>query len=36
MKRVAVGAPLPILWLFEPAKCQDDRADYCLDGSFLP
>ena len=36
MKRVAAGAHLPTPWLFEPAKSSDDRADYCLDGSFLP
>ena len=32
---VAAGAHLPILWLFEPEKLPDDRADYCLDCSFL-
>ena len=36
MKRVAAGAHLPTLWLFEPTKRPDDRADYCLDCSFLP
>ena len=36
MKRVAAGAHLPTPWLFEPAKRPDDRADYCLDCSFLP
>ena len=36
IKRVAAGAHLPTPWLFEPAKCPDDRADYCLDCSFLP
>ena len=30
MKRVAAGAHLPTLWLFEPGKRPDDRADYCL------
>ena len=35
MKRVAAGAHLPISWLFEPAERPDDRADYCLDCSFL-
>ena len=35
MKRVAAGADLPTSWLFEPAKRPDDRADYCLDCSFL-
>ena len=30
MKRVGAGAHLPTLWLFEPAKCPDDRTDYCL------
>ena len=35
MERVAAGAHLPTPWLFEPAKCRDDRADYCLDCSFL-
>ena len=29
-KRVAAGAHLPTLWLFEPAKRPDDKADYCL------
>ena len=36
MKRVAAGAHLPTPWLFEPAKHTDDRANYCLDCSFLP
>ena len=36
MKRVAAGAHLPTPWLFEPAERPDDRADYCLDCSFLP
>ena len=36
MKRVAAGAHLPTPWLFESAKRPDDRADYCLDCSFLP
>ena len=36
MKRVAAGAHLPTPWLFEPDKRPDDRADYCLDCSFLP
>ena len=36
MKRVAAGAHLPTPWHFEPAKRPDDRAAYCLDGSFLP
>ena len=31
MKRVAAVDPLPTPWLFEPAKCSDDRVDYCLD-----
>ena len=35
MKRVAAGAHLPTLWLFEPAKRQDNRADYCLGCSSL-
>ena len=30
MKRVSAGAHLPSPWL-EPAKHQDDKADYCLD-----
>ena len=30
MERVAAGAHLPTLWLFEPAKRPDDKADYCL------
>ena len=29
MKRVAAGDYLPTPWLFEPAKCSDDIADYC-------
>ena len=32
-KRVAAGAHP---WLFEPAERPDDRAEYCLDCSFLP
>ena len=36
MKRVAAGARLPTTWLFEPTKCLDDRADYCLDCSLFP
>ena len=36
IKRVAAGAHLPTPWLFEPTKRPDDRADYCLDCSFLP
>ena len=35
MKRVAAYAHLPAPWLLEPAKRPDDRADYCLDSSFL-
>ena len=35
IKRVAAGAHLPTPWLFEPEKRPDNRADYCLDGSFL-
>ena len=35
MKRVAAGAHLPTPWLFESAKRPDDKADYCLDCSFL-
>ena len=35
MKCVAAGAHLPTPWLFEPAKCPDDRADYCLIPSCL-
>ena len=34
MKRVVAGVHFPTLWLFEPAKRLDDRADYCLDSSF--
>ena len=30
MKRVDAGAHLPAHRVFEPAKCPDDRADYCL------
>ena len=30
MKRVDAGAHFPTPWVFEPAKCPDDRADYCL------
>ena len=36
MKPVAAGAQVPTPWRFEPAKHADDRADYYLDGSFLP
>ena len=36
MQRVAADAHLPTPWLFVPAKRPDDRADYCLDCSFLP
>ena len=36
MKRVDACAHLPTACLFEPAKRQDDRADYCLGCSFLP
>ena len=36
MKRVAAEAHLPTPWLFEPVKRPDDRANYCLDCSFLP
>ena len=36
MKCVAAGAHLPTPSLFDPAKRPDDRADYCLDCSFLP
>ena len=36
MKRVAAGAHLPTPWIFDPAKRPDDRADYCLNYSFLP
>ena len=36
VKRVTAGAHLPTPWLFEPVKRPDDRADYCLDCSFLP
>ena len=35
MNRVAAGAHLSTPWLFEPAKRSDNRADYCLDCSFL-
>ena len=35
IKRVAAGAHLPTPWLFESAKRPDDRADYCMDCSFL-
>ena len=38
-KRVAPGAHLQTPWLFklfEPANRPDDRADYCVDCSFLP
>ena len=30
------GPRLPTPWLFEPAERPDNRADYCLDCSFLP
>ena len=36
MKRVAAGTHLPTPWLSESAKHADDKADYCLDYSFLP
>ena len=36
MKREASSAHFPTPWLFEPPKRPDDRADYCLDCSFLP
>ena len=36
LKRVAAGAHIPPPWLFEPAKRPDDRADFCLNCSFLP
>ena len=36
MKRIAAGAHLSTPWLFESAKRPDNRADYCLDCSFLP
>ena len=36
MERVAAGAHLSTPWLFEPAKRPNDRADFCLDCSFLP
>ena len=36
MKRVAADAPLQTPWLFEPAKRQEDKTDYCLGCSFLP
>ena len=35
MRRVAAGAHLPTPWLYEPAERPDDRADYCLDCSYL-
>ena len=35
MKRVAAGALFPNPLHFDPAKRSDDRADYCLDCSFL-
>ena len=35
MKSVAADAHLPTPSLFEPAKRPDDRADYCLDCTFL-
>ena len=31
IKRVAGGAHLPTPWLFEPAKCPTNKADYFLD-----
>ena len=34
MKRVGARAHLPTPWLFEPAKCPDDRAEHYL-GLFL-
>ena len=36
MKRVSAGAHLLTPRLFVPAKRPGDRADYCLDCSFLP
>ena len=36
LKRLAAGAHLPTPRLFEPAERPVDRADYCLDCSFLP
>ena len=36
MKRVAAGAHLLTPWIFKPARRPDDKADYCLDCSFLP
>ena len=36
MKRVAADGYLPTPWPFESAERSDDRADYCLDCSFLP
>ena len=36
MKRVAASVHLPTARLFERAKRPDDKADYCLDGSFFP
>ena len=35
LKRVAAGAHLLAFWLFKLAKTPDDRADYCLNCSFL-
>ena len=35
MKLVTGGVYFPIPWLFEPAKHQEDRTDYCLYCSFL-
>ena len=34
IKRVAARTHLSTLWLFEPAKRPDDRADYCVDCCF--
>ena len=36
IKRVAAGAHVPTPRFFEPAKRPDDRADFCMDCSFLP
>ena len=36
MKRVAAGAPLLTPWHYRPVKRPENRADYCLDCSFLP
>ena len=35
MERVAAGVHLPTPWFFVPAKRPYNRADYCLDCSFL-